>query len=200
MARRNDHSREELHEMALSAAQALLDEQGVAALSTRKVAAAIGYSVGSLYQLFKNLDDLCWQLNARTLEQFQAELNAISAQQPREIILGYGQAYLEFAHRWPHRWHLLFEHKSQASEIPDALQGKIAGMFEYLEAALAQLFPQSDADSLQRSARTLWASVHGIAVLASLDKLFLNQPALEQQMLNEVISRYLNGWQQEKMV
>ncbi len=73
-------------------------------------------------------------------------------------------------------------------------------MFEYLEAALAQLFPQSDADSLQRSARTLWASVHGIAVLASLDKLFLNQPALEQQMLNEVISRYLNGWQQEIMV
>ncbi|WP_261844582.1 TetR/AcrR family transcriptional regulator [Aliamphritea ceti] len=200
MARRNDHTREELHEMALAAAQVLLDEQGVTALSTRKVAAAIGYSVGSLYQLFNNLDDLCWQLNARTLAQFQGELSAIPEGEPREIILGYGRAYLEFAHKWPHRWHLLFEHKSQASDIPDALQGKISGMFEYLEAALAQQFPQANAESLQRSARTLWAAVHGIAVLASLDKLFLNQPALEQQMLNEVIGRYLSGWQQENMV
>ena len=196
MARRNDHSREELHEMALQAAQQLLDAEGVSALSTRKVASAIGYSVGSLYQIFKNLDDLCWQLNARTLEQFQLQLHAINGNDCREVIQAYARAYLEFARQWPHRWHLLFEHKSQG-DMPAELQGKIACMFEFIEQALAQQFSQTDKASLQRAARTLWAAVHGIAVLVFLDKLFLDQPGAEEQMLSEMISRYLDGWQQE---
>ena len=111
MARRSDHSREELQEMALTAAETLLDEHGGAALSTRKVAAAIGYSVGALYLSFKNLDDLCWQINARTLCGLMNALDQqVDAPNPRERLKGYASAYLSYAQQWSHRWALLFDH------------------------------------------------------------------------------------------
>lgn len=74
MGRRNEHTREELREIALQAAEQLVAEHGLAGLSTRKVVGRIGYTVGSLYMVFRNLDDLIAQMNERTLETLQARL------------------------------------------------------------------------------------------------------------------------------
>ena len=48
MGRRNDHTREQLREMVLSAAELLIVREGMAGFSMRKVARAIGYTVGQL--------------------------------------------------------------------------------------------------------------------------------------------------------
>lgn len=82
MARRSDHSREEIRAMALAAAQQIVTEQGFAALNARKIASAIGYTVGTLYLVFKNLDDLFLQLNARTLDDLHAALATRQALMP----------------------------------------------------------------------------------------------------------------------
>ena len=68
MGRRNEHTRDELREIGLRAAEELVAAHGLAGLSARKVAARIGYTVGSLYMVFRNLDDLIAQMNERTLE------------------------------------------------------------------------------------------------------------------------------------
>ena len=80
MARRSDHSREELREMALSAAEQIVVEQGYEGLSARKVASAIGYTVGTLYLVFENIDDLILNINARTLDRLHAKMTASQAQ------------------------------------------------------------------------------------------------------------------------
>jgi len=49
MGRRNDHTRKDIKEMAISASLELIEERGFSGLSTRKVASKIGYSVGTLY-------------------------------------------------------------------------------------------------------------------------------------------------------
>ena len=53
--------------MALDAARAIVSETGLEGLTTRKVAKRIGYTVGTLYQLFNDADDLIEQMNTRTL-------------------------------------------------------------------------------------------------------------------------------------
>ena len=58
MGRRADHSRDELFEMALSAAREIAEEDGLGGLTARRIAAKIGYSAGTLYNLFDDLDDL----------------------------------------------------------------------------------------------------------------------------------------------
>ena len=69
MARRYDHSREEIRTMALEAAEKIVVEQGHKGLTARKVMRDIGYAVGTLYLIFENLDDLILHLNVRTLDR-----------------------------------------------------------------------------------------------------------------------------------
>ena len=48
MARRNDHSKEELQSMAIDATRSLISQAGYEGVSARKVANSIGYTVGTL--------------------------------------------------------------------------------------------------------------------------------------------------------
>lgn len=200
MARRNDHSREELKEMALAAAESLLQREGMKALSARRVAAEIGYSAGSLYTVFTNLDDLCWQLNARTLTQLLAQLDRISSAVPEGCLLAYGKAYLAFARENPQRWSLLFEHGT-ATEVaaPEWLNERILSLFARVERCLQQLKPALDKQNLELAARTLWSGVHGIAVLSLRQKLFVEGEQPAEQMLQQLIRHYLNGWLAEEI-
>lgn len=199
MARRNDHSREELKEMALSAAELLLQSEGLKALSARRVAAEIGYSAGSLYTVFTNLDDLCWQLNARTLAQLLEQLDATAAESPEHCLLAYGKAYLAFARENPERWSLLFEHGT-ASDVaaPEWLNVRILSLFARVEQCLKQLKPDMEGDALALTARTLWSGVHGIAVLALRQKLFVDGELAAELMLQQLIQHYLKGWLAEE--
>ena len=79
MARRSDHSREEIKEMALNAAMEVLEQEGPKGLSARKVASAIGYTVGTLYLVFKNQQEMVLQLNARTLDDMDEWLERHSS-------------------------------------------------------------------------------------------------------------------------
>lgn len=199
MARRNEHSRDQLREMALTAAETLLDQQGSEALSTRKIATAIGYSAGSLYQVFKNYDDLCWQLNQRTLAMLLVALETDTTQvlSPGQALQRYGQQYLAFALEWPQRWLLLFEHRTPLDlETPKALEQAIAQLFGKIEQPLSQMFTDRSAEQISEAARTLWAGVHGIAVLRAHNKLFQVDSAADS-MASTLLERYILGWQQE---
>ena len=75
MARRSDHSREELRAMALKAGREIIMEQGVKNLTTRAVAKRMGYSPGTLYMLFENADDLKFAINVGTLVELRHRLD-----------------------------------------------------------------------------------------------------------------------------
>jgi AcrR family transcriptional regulator len=195
MARRREHSKEALTELALCAAERLLDEQGAEVLSTRRIAARIGYSAATLYTVFKNLDDLCWQLNARTLVHLLRKLDALGPLAPREALKAYAECYLEFSARWPERWSLLFEHRTPESlSVPGWLSASIERLFSLIERRLAELVPDASAAELALNARTLWSGVHGVAVLQLRDKLFLPPEGQQQQMLVTLVDYHLDGW------
>ena len=74
MARRAEHSRDDLTERAAAAVADIVGEGGYGALTMRNVARRIGYSVGTLYNLFDNLDDMVLGVNGRTLDALDARL------------------------------------------------------------------------------------------------------------------------------
>ena len=67
MARRSDHTREELTELAIDAALALIEADGFAQFSARQVAAKIGYTVGTLYNVFGSYDSLLLHVQSQAL-------------------------------------------------------------------------------------------------------------------------------------
>lgn len=200
MARRSDHSREELREMALSAAEKIVMEHGYGGLSARKVATAIGYTVGTLYLVFENIDDLILNINARTLDRLHAQMTAPHAVpgDARDYLLQLGHAYIHFANKDPHRWAMVFEHRfSDNRSVPAWYQEKITRMFAVVEEALEPLANKRPRHEITQAARAIWGGVHGICILALTDTLGVAGVDSVQELTRSLISNYLKGFTED---
>ncbi len=197
MARRSDHSRDEIREMALSAAEEIIETQGYPMLSARKVASAIGYTVGTLYLVFENLDDLILQVNGRTLDRLLQQM--LDDQQGCEgaeaCLLQLGHSYIGFADSQPHAWRTIFEHHlSDDHEAPDWYQGKVARLFALVEDQLALLPGERTAEEIGEAARAIWGGVHGIGILAINQTLGVAGVQSVQSITHLLMSNFLKGF------
>ena len=164
MARRADHSREELYEIALHAARNIVEADGYRALTARNVADAIGYSPGTLYNVFANLDDMIAHLNGRTLDTLYERLaTAGSASTPEEDLARLLDGYLCFLEEHPNLWNMLFEYSLPSPQEPSEWYArKVDKVLGLLEDALSPLCPDGEIEQKAHAARILWAGLHGI--------------------------------------
>jgi AcrR family transcriptional regulator len=197
MARRNDHSREEIHQMALDAAERIVVAEGYKGLSARKLAAAIDYTVGTLYLVFENLDDIVRQVNERTLDKLYAWLQARSgaSTRPEDAVFALARAYIAYAENDAPRWNMLFEYiAAQGGALPASHLQKVGKVFGLVEAALAPLADRASATEVEQAARVLWASVHGICLLKISQRMELAGGQDAEAMSHMLIENFLRGF------
>lgn len=196
MGRRSDHSKEELYELALRAARDIIEADGARGLTARNVADAMGYSPGTLYNLFENLDDLITHLNGRLLDEMGDALAELPVgDDPRENLTRLLHRYLSFIGERANLWVLLFEHTIPGGQVPAWYQRKVEKVLGVLEDALGPAFPAGDIDGPKRSARVLWASLHGIWSLSSSGKLDVLTSDTATDMAETLIATYVAGLQ-----
>jgi AcrR family transcriptional regulator len=196
MGRRSEHSREEIRKMALDAAEQIVAEQGYSGLTARKVAAAIGYTVGSLYLVFRNLDDLALQVNARTMDDLYRRLRDTTArcQVPKDCIMALAHGYIAYASEHRHRWNMLFEHRlPEGQALPDWYQQKVTRFFELVEQQLVEIIGPNSPQKVMLAARSLWSGVHGICILGLSHKLDSVGISSVQPLVDSLIQNYLAG-------
>ena len=194
MARRSEHSQAQIREMVLSAAENIVIEEGFNALTVRKVAMDIGYTVGSIYMVFANMDDLIMHIKGRTLDEISEQLhNAEAGETVEEHIQHLADIYLAFAHRNFNRWRMIFEAINNAP-IPEWYQQKIHDVFVLVEDLFMQLSPEHSAEQAHIAARALWSGVHGVCVLSlngSLGRVGAENADMTVRML---VQSFIRGW------
>jgi AcrR family transcriptional regulator len=196
MGRRNEHSREELKALALRAAGEIVAVSGSAALSMREVARRIGYTVGALYIVFENLDDLIVHVNEQTVIELRASLERIRgrANQPAQNLRLLVAAYLGFALLHTARWRLVFEHRlPDGQKAPATYAGHTAAIFALVSERLRESGTTSDAAATAEVATALWSGAHGICMLAVTGKLQVATQASVQRLLDLLLDRFLNS-------
>src|SRR5262245_59391255 len=165
MGRRSTHTPQQLRELVLDAAQEIIEAQGLAGLSAREIARRIGYSPGTIYNIFANLDDVVLNVEARVLDALDRRLGDVPESSngagDGDRLIRIAHAYLAFTQEKPRLWNLLFEHHMPAgAELPAWYRQKLEGLMAPIERALAPCFaPGNEAERL-RAARALWAGVH----------------------------------------
>lgn len=167
MGRRSDHTRDELYELALGAACAIVADEGVGALTARRLARDIGYSPGTIYNLFENLDDLALHVHARTLDAFIDRFGAVPLSGKLEADLtALLDAYFAFVDDHEGLWAALLEY-NPPSEVttPGWFVEKIEAAVGTLARALGPLYADGDPMGAKRDAVILWAAVHGLLFL-----------------------------------
>ncbi len=197
MARRSDHSRDELYDMALTAARSIVAQHGLEALTARRVAQEIGYSPGTLYNIFHNQDDMIIHMNAATIDGLRDALAAVPlpiGEAPRPYIEALLSAYLGYIEQNVELWRALFDFQLSAdTEAPAWYMDKIGRVLSILSSALAPLYPAGQEDQTAKDTRVLWASLHGITSLAVDGKLSFVTGMTAQEIAPRLLHVFLAG-------
>ncbi len=195
MGRRSTHTPQQLRELILEAARDIIESDGLSGLSAREIARRIGYSPGTIYNMYQNLDDVVLHVEARILDALEVRLASVFTDGAGpETLPELARAYLAFTHERPKLWNLLFEHHMPAEAVlPDWYQQKLEGLLRRVEQALAPLFPVGHDVERQRAARVLWAGVHGITSLSTADKLSIVTTEAASRLIDDLVETYIRG-------
>jgi len=165
MGRRSDHTRAELQELILTAGHALLAETGYAGFSAREVAKRIGYSVGTLYNVFETLDDLMLAINTRTFVEWAAwiteRLKAVDGDRIAVLV----DSYFDFAANNRNLWMAIYDHRlPEGVPFPDRYATDRRTLTMIVEREIARALSADQGDRAPALARSLLATVHGHCV------------------------------------
>ena len=195
MAKRSEHSLEELKALVLEASESIVIEEGFEALKVRRIATEIGYTVGSIYMAFKSMADLIMHINAKTLDAIAAELKQVQDCNIEPSIETLAIAYLGYANQNFNRWRNVFENSFSAeTKPPDWYQEKFDNVFALVDTQLVKFKPELSEVHRKRAARALWCGIHGICVLSlkgGLDKTDLNEV---EETIVLLVRSFMQGW------
>ena len=167
MGRRSDHTRSELHSLFVEEGCRQLAEVGLARFSARDVAKRVGYSIGTLYNVFGSYDGLLLAINARTLECWAAHLRLRLAESRDDRIAALVRGYFEFALEHPRTWIAIYEHHmADGGAAPDWYQAQAGELMAMVADEIAPLLPNAGTNAVLALARSLVATVHGHCVFA----------------------------------
>lgn len=184
-------------EHLIAAAEAAIAAEGLAGLRARRLAEEVGCSLGAIYNLVSDLDELVLLVAQRTFVALGAALDASGPVEDdvKARFTAWAAAYLRFASDNRNRWRALFEFRlTPGRPLPDWFAADQEKLFERLEAGLARLAPLMPAAQRRLSARTLFSAVHGIVALGLDEKLVaLPAEAVEDELVR-FVSVYVDGF------
>ncbi len=195
MGRRSDHSRDKIKQMAIDAGRNLIETKGFSGLSARKVAKEIGYTVGTLYNVFDNFTDLICHINYETLDRLKTHLeeNSKPGKNRVDALKQLGESYVEFARDNTHLWSALFEFQHPKDYLlPKWYLDKVRSIFELPVKIIAPIF-KGDMKKAEYETRVVWGGVHGICLLGISDRLGLGSDELLKSKVNSLITNYMRG-------
>ncbi len=191
MARRNEHSMDEIKEMILDAAETIIINEGYPALTVRKIALDIGYTVASIYMVFTNMADLILHIKSNTVDDLNKQLQQTPNCASEQFITELGKTYLHFAVKNFNRWSMIYVADTQNHQT---YQQKLTHLYSPLATQLGILAPDCSAQQSQQAARTLWCGIHGICSLHLNENLDAADIEHAEQSIVLLVENFIDGW------
>ncbi len=162
--------RASLRENLMELARKQIEAEGTASLKARNLARAAGCSVGSIYNVFGDMNDLVMAVNVQTFralgQAVMGEVQKAGTADPTERMIAMAEGYLQFAIDHPLLWRALFDTElTVETEVPDWYLESLDRLLAIIDAPLKETFPDLDDSEIRVRTRALFSSVHGIVLL-----------------------------------
>ncbi|MET0406776.1 MAG: TetR/AcrR family transcriptional regulator [Hyphomicrobium sp.] len=184
-----------MRQLILDASQTIVERNGITGLSAREIARMIGYSPGTLYNIFENLDDVLLtlqvQLMGRTVEHLKRVPLGSDGEKNIETL---AYAYVDFALVNRRMWNLFLAHNLPAGKtVPAPFHDYTNSLVEIIRNALTPIAPNMPRDDIDTTVRALWAGLNGITAFAATEKGVYITPATAQAYAKELVTTFLRG-------
>ena len=137
-------------------------ETGFAGFSAREVARRVGYSIGTIYNVFDSLDHLLVAINSRTFELWTDYLGQRITPGSDDRIRTLVEAYFDFARQHPQLWMAIYDHRLPLGmAMPDRDMEKRRALTRIVFQEIAHQLPSRSEADIEHLARSLIATVHG---------------------------------------
>jgi AcrR family transcriptional regulator len=191
VARRSDHTRLEIRELAISKSIKLISAKGALGFNARSIAREMGYTVGTIYYEFGSLLELRYHVCGRILDIFLHELHE-ELKDSRPDLQRTMLTYVRLSQSHSHLWSFLFTFQAGPREnAPEWYREKLELVFRQIEVALAPHV--SGKKQVRESARIIWSSIHGMCVLSLSGKLQMVGADAPEVMAKHFLKTYLAG-------
>jgi len=192
-----------VRDTVIAAARRAMETKGIDGVKARFIANEAGISVGSVYNLFGDLDGLIRIVNGQTYDELLAlERSALEAARTEGAsatgqMLALAAAYLDFVKNHQARWlATLAFNRAQNAPPPTWYLRKEQALLGVIEDAIGGFSGLHNEETRHLCARALWASVHGIVTMAVADG-FLIRPVEDVwdqiRIIVEAVAKSFNG-------
>jgi AcrR family transcriptional regulator len=164
-----DYHHGNLERALVAAARAILEKEGLEALSLRATARAVGVSPAAPYHHFADKDALLAAVAAEGYRELTSAMEARLAREtvPNQRFLGTGAGYVAFATANPALFRLMFGGSGHRFSTHEGLATAGMGAYNVLAAAAAEAASAAGRDpaTIPMTMLTAWSLVHGLAML-----------------------------------
>ncbi len=187
-------TKEEIRADLILKARELLIDKGFEFLTARKLADYSGYSVGTIYNQFKSMDNLFMEENAQTLDELYKVLT--SAEMGSDVYLNLNKLldkFVQFVLENKNLWFALYNiHFQNAADGYDVFYlRRIVKILLLLERNLKKLFIKVPQKEREVSTQVLFVTVFALSSLLTSEKEFV---ALEKKYVVRILfNTYLAG-------
>ena len=169
----------------LQAAERLLRTDGIAGVSTRRVAGEVGVTAMAMYRHFRDKDALIQALVETGFARWEARLaEAVAAGSPREKIVNAIAAYREFALAEPRYFELMFLVPRPGVPLaPESLRATPSPSFAAVIAAVHACMTNGEFLSADPSQTILmmWGLAHGLLALHFTGRFGFDEPLFRRR-------------------
>lgn len=195
-------NKEEVRRRIIDLGHALIAKGGSEALQARIIAKDVGISVGSIYNLVGDMDELHRLVNSELLDELGMvgsgavqKLDDEKITDLRTRLLALAHAYFDFVECNQKQWAALlaFNRSTTSEDTPDWYMVRLEMLFDIISDNLQDTPLGNDPQKCKIAARALWSSVHGIVSnsFVGRDDDLLRESTLEQ--IDLLISVFVKG-------
>jgi AcrR family transcriptional regulator len=193
---RREREREEVRQKILEAARELFGSEGYDRVTMRRIAEAIEYSPTTIYNHFKDKDDLVYALCEQDFAQLLGRLEGqVPPRDPVEGIRRLGLAYAQFALDNPNHYRFIFLAPPDVGHVRE--RGNPGEQsFAVLRAAVEKAIESGRfrPNGVDTVAQILWSSVHGaVALLIALPAEFWPHAPAAPDLVAQVLDNTIRG-------
>lgn len=178
----------------LAAAEGLFARDGVAGVSMRRIADAMGCSATTPYRYFADKEEILASVRAAAFNRFAATIEEAFSRRGSiiERSAAVGRAYWDFAMREPDAYRLMFDlAQPDDDRYPDLVKAGArarACMTAHIRELVREGWIQGDPELL---GHVIWSATHGIVVLKLAGR--LKQGPAAEDILRESMRLLING-------